>query len=340
MSDPILELLAAPPNPSMSLDEHSVYAGGRRRLRRRTLRRTAVGVVGAVGVAAIAFGALGSGAGNDALPAGPSPTAASSGRVSAELLDGRYAVEVIPGAGKDQPNVIFYSITNGRRTQLAGSSASPDVVSLGTGSGADGVMLGTAPADATTFANITRSDDSSNGGGLNMDQQPLPGTDYQAVALDFEKAGGVDSYVDTIWMNAAGEVRNAQGQRLPSVRISATETVFVSHDDAEMGVFMPGGSASRPLGKGESTTLGYGEKPEEGSWSWNSVTLLPEGSRDIKLVWADAATKIDPVIFPSTGGSGVIVVGRATAPVSSAGPNVTSVMWTDSAGTRHTDAVE
>lgn len=333
MSDPILELLATPPNPSMSVDEHSVYAGGRRRLRRRTLRRTGFGLVGVVGAAAIALGALGSGIDNDALPAGPSPSASSSGRVSAELLDGRYAVEVVLGAPADQPNVTFYVMKDGERQQLAGSSVSADMVSMGTGSGAEGVMLGTAPANATNILNVVRP----GSGGLTMDQQPLPGTDYQAVAFDFGKAGDTDGYIDTIWMNDLSEVRNARGTRLPSTKVSPKETFFIAQESGQMGVFMPGGSTSKALGKGLSTTLGYGEKPEVGSWTWTSVTLLPQGAQDVKNVWADAATETEPVSH--TTAAGVVVVATATAPVSSGGPRVTSVTWTDTAGTRHTEKV-
>ncbi|EAQ00002.1 hypothetical protein JNB_07524 [Janibacter sp. HTCC2649] len=342
MSDPILELLAAPPNPSMVVDETAVYAGGRRRLRRRTLRRSAVGVVGVVGVAAIAFGALGTDFGTDALPAGPSPTASSSGRVSAELLDGRYAVEVIPGAGKDQPNVIFSSITNGKRTQLAGSSASSDVVSLGTGSGADGVMLGTAPAGATGLLTITRP--SSGGirpssGGMTTDQQRLPGTDYQAIALDFEKVGDVSNYVDTIWMNTSGEVRDARGNRLPSTAIGTGETFFVAHDSGVMGVFNPGGGSTRPLSDGQTTTLGTGEKADGGPWAWRSVTLLPEGSKEVSFEWVNADSGAGDVITKPIPG-GVVAWAQASAPSTSTGPTVRSVTWLDVVGTRHTEVVK
>lgn len=75
MSDPILELLAAPPNPAMSVNEDVVRAGGLRRLRRRTLRRTVVGVTVFIGAAAVAFSALGAGTAHDTLPAFPTPTA-------------------------------------------------------------------------------------------------------------------------------------------------------------------------------------------------------------------------------------------------------------------------
>ncbi|MFC7487689.1 hypothetical protein ACOCJ7_15890 [Knoellia sp. CPCC 206453] len=333
MSDPILELLAAPPNPSMTVDETAVYAGGRRRLRRRTLRRTAVGVVGVVGVAAIAFGALGTGIGNDALPAGPSPSASSSGRVSAELLDGRYAVEVIPGAGADQPNVIFSSITNGKRTQLAGSSASPDVVSLGTGSGADGVMLGTAPADLAK--SLTVAD-----GGIQQDEALLPGTDYKAYALEFDNPSDVETYRGTIWMDDTGSgiVRDAMGNRLPSTKLAGSDTFFVAREAKVIGVFTTDGGSTKPLPAGPAT-MGYGEKAKGGLWSWRSVTLLPTGARSIDFTWSGDEYHSEVFVEQLPESEGVAAFADGSAVGTSAGPIVTKVTWTDKAGTRHTESV-
>lgn len=332
MSDPILDLLAAPPSPSLSVDENAVYAGGRRRLRRRTLRRTGIGAVGVVGAAAVAFGALGQGVDREALPAGPSPSTSSSTSVTATLLDGRYAVEVLPGAGQDQPNVIFHAIENGTKVRLAASSATSDVVSLGAGSGADGVMLGTAPAGATMLQPVTE-----RGGGLSLDQQPLPGTSYQAVALSFENPADVATYVDMVWVNAAGEVRDANGTRLPGTRLSATDTFFVLEQAGEMGVFTVDGARTKPLGQELTTTLGYGGKPEGGDWSWHSVTVLPDGSRDVSFEWADAEGRASDVTLRQVAGK-VVAWADASAPGTSTGPRVTSVTWTDTEGTRHTEA--
>ena len=80
MSDPILELLAAPPSPSMSVDEDAVHAGGRRRLRRRDLRRTGIGVVGVVGAAAVAFAHPGLGPGRRSSAGRPFTVRRATGR--------------------------------------------------------------------------------------------------------------------------------------------------------------------------------------------------------------------------------------------------------------------
>lgn len=337
MSDPILELLAAPPNPPMSVDEDAVHAGGRRRLRRRTLRRTGIGLVGVVGATAIAFSTLGSGVGGEALPAGPSPTIASGFRVSAELLEGRYAVEVVPDAPSGQPNVIFHSVTNGERQRLAGSDASPDVVSMGTGSGAEGVMLGTAPADAATFLTVTRD---GTKGGIQTDQQPLPGTDYQAVALKFDDPKEVDSYVDTIWLDPDGRVHSANGQVLPSTKIADGDTFFVARDSGVMGTFMADGSggSTRPLSGSATTTMGYGLKEDGGDWTWTSVTLLPAGATDVSFTWANAGSTDETATFSPE--DMTVAWASATAPGAGSGPSVTKVSWTDKDGIRHTDAVE
>ena len=336
MPDPILELLAAPPSPTMAIDEGAVHTGGRRRLRRRTLRRSGIGVAGLVGAAAIVFGTLGSGPGGKALPAGPSPTTASTFSAVADVLDGRYAVEVVPGAPSGQPNVVFYAVRDGKRQQLAGSDASPDVVSLGTGSGADGVMLGTAPADATAFLTITRE---GTQGGIQTDHQPLHGTAYQAVALKFDDPKEVDAYVDTFWTDAEGEVHDARGTRLPSAKLGATGRFFVGRDSGVMGVFTADGGSTRPLSNEATTTMGYGQKPDGGDWTWRSITLLPKGATDVSVT-SDARTVVagTNLTLPTTGE--VVTWADLSAPGNGPGPRVTSVSWTDAAGTRHTEAVE
>lgn len=340
MSDPILDLLAAPPSPALSVDEQAVYAGGRRRLRRRTLRRTGMGVVGVVGAAAIAFGALGAGIDNDALPSGPSPSASSSAHVSAELFDGTYAVEVIPGAPADQPNVKFYRVENGKRTYLAGSSVTSDVVSLGTGSGADGVMLGTAPADLAKSLTIAPGAK----GGMRQDEALLPGTDYKAYALTFDDPSDVEKYTGTIWMDdtGSGVVRDAMGNRLPSVTVAGRDTFFVAREAGVMGAFNPEGGWTKPLASGGlSTTMGTGKKgPSGGSWTWRSVTLLPAGARDVAFTWVndDYHSQVNLETLPD--GEGVVATSDATGPGSGTGPLVTSVTWLDKAGTRHTEAGE
>ena len=337
MSDPILELLAAPPSPTMSVDEDAVHAGGRRRLRRRNLRRTGLGAGAAVAAAAIAFTTLGGGLGGEALPAGPPSSVSSGQRVSAALFDGAWSVEVRPGVPADQPNIVFYQGSGGSRQQLAGSSADANVVSMGTGSGAEGVMLGTAPADATAFLTVTR--DGTNGG-IHSDQQPLPGTDYQAVALKFDDPKEVDRYVDTIWMDGNGRVSSANGVALPSSKIDDGDTFFVARDSGVMGAFMADGSggATRPLSTSATTTMGYGQKADGGDWTWTSVTLLPPGATDVAFTWTNAPSTKEPATSSPDGMT--IAWATASAPGAGSGPTVTSVSWTDEAGTRHTEAVE
>ncbi|MFC7489621.1 MULTISPECIES: hypothetical protein [unclassified Knoellia] len=341
MSDPILELLAAPPNPSMSVDETAVYAGGRRRLRRRALRRTGIGVVGIVGAAAIAFGTLGSGVDDASLPAGPSPSAPEPGRVSAELLDGRYAVEVVPGAPAGQPNVLFHAVKNGERQQLAGSDASPDVVSMGTGSGAEGVMLGTAPADARGFLTVTR--DGSGSGGVEGDQQPLPGTGFQAVALDFEDPTHTAGYLDTIWLDRDGVVHHATGEVVPSVPVPGTdERVFVARSDARvLGVIGKTGGTHTFVKPSGVTELSSGEQSENGSWNYRSITLLPGGARDVRVNWSFKDWIAPVTLHALPGGDGTLALSEVASSdrSGSSAPVVLSVTWTDESGERHTEDV-
>lgn len=335
MPDPILDLLAAPPSPSLSVDEHAVYAGGRRRLRRRTLRRSGLGVVGVVGVAAIAFGTLGPGLGGEALPAGPSPSRVTSTfATSAELFDGTYAVEVIPGAPADQPNVKFYKVDKGKRSLLAASRAGANVVSMGKDTGADGVMLGTAPANLDQNMTIAPGVK----GGYTGDEALLPGTGFKAIALRFDDPSDVAAYRDTFWMDDTGSgiVRDAMGNVLPSAKLTGRETFFVARQAKTMGIFTGGGGSTVPLSSGQTTTLGYGEKPESGNWAWRSVTLLPEGSRDVSFEWVNATRGAGAVTLSQVSG-GVVAWAQGGAPASDSSPQVGSVTWTDQGGTRHTE---
>lgn len=338
MSDPILDLLAAPPSPSLSVDEDAVYAGGRRRLRRRTLRRIGFGLGAAVAATAVAFAAVGTGVGNETLPAGPSPTT-STQRVSAPLFDGSYSVEVRPDASADHPNVIFYRGYGASRQELSGSDVDPSVISMGTGTGADGVMLGTAPASAANFLTLLKG----GAAGYSTDEQLLLGTDYQAVALRFENPADTAKYVGTVWMNDKGDgvVRTAMGLELPSTKLADRDTFWVDRENAYMGVFLADGNggSTRPLSGAGSTTTGYGTKHDVAGWMWHSVTLLPAGARDVTYEWADAdyRSTVFTQTLPRSGE--VVAFSDATAPASSQGPRVTSVTWTDKAGTRHTEAV-
>ena len=199
-------------------------------------------------------------------------------------------------------------------------------------------MLGTAPADATAFLTVTRAD--SGLGAQHWDQQPLPGTEYQAVALQFDDPKNVDAYVDTIWTNSLGEVHSARGELLPSVPTNDGDQFFLAREAGTMGVFMADGSggSTRPLTSGDSTTMGYGTKVDGADWAWNSVTVLPEGARAVGFEWAHAARTTQVTVRSL--GTAEVAFASASAPGSGPSPTVTKVSWTDKAGTRHTDTVE
>ncbi len=326
--DDIHDLLVRTAAPEMRFDLDLAVRQGKRV---RAVRRVAVsvGALAAVGAVAFAFGALGPGIGTDALPAGPSPSVTTSGRVSAELLDGRYAIEVIPGAATDQPNVIFYKVDDGKRIQLAGSSASPDVVSVGTGSGADGVMLGTAPATATGFMTAT----SALTAGLTTDFAPLPGTDFQALAVRFDTPAEVDRYVTTYWLDESGRVHSGVGTILSSATIPGTqERLFVDRENRQMGSIHTGGGSLTPLTR--EPWLDTGEKSEIDGWKWRTTVLLPRGVHDVTFNWNSGTTPGKVYVLPLDDES-VVVTGTAAAPASSSGPTLRSVDYTDAEGTTH-----
>lgn len=335
MSDPVLELLAAPPNPPMSVDEHSVYAGGRRRLRRRTLRRTAVGVVGVVGVAAIAFGALGAGVDHDALPATPSPSI----RTSAELFDGRFAVGTSDVGGST--SITFSTSVNGGLKFYGATEPVPNAVwffpdgakstlrNMG-----DGVIVGTAPANATAF--LTHGMWSK--GGSTMDRQQIPGTDYQAVAIDYEDFHDINGYVTTYWRDDRATVRDGAGVVIPSGRIpGSTDVAFVDRTLGQLGIFgSEGTSTLRPLSAAGPVVTG--DQDDKGTWNVRATAVLPVGARDPSFTWKSGTGAAATVV--ALGQAGVVASATAEAPGSSAFPAVASVNWTDAAGTRHTDEVK
>ena len=85
MSDPLLELLAAPPAPSMTVDEVAIHRGGRRRVRRQRAMRVAVAAVVVCGIGCVAWVA-----GPRAQTTAPAATPPSRA-VTASLLDGPVA---------------------------------------------------------------------------------------------------------------------------------------------------------------------------------------------------------------------------------------------------------
>ena len=85
--------------------------------------------------------------------------------------------------------------------------------------------------------------------------------------------------------------------------------------------------------------MGYGQKPDGGGWTWQSATLLPAGARDVAFVWADAQTTTDASL-QSLGTRREVAFGGGHGPRRELGPAVTSVSWTDAAGTRHTERGE
>ena len=336
MSDPILDLLAAPPSPPLSVDEDAVRVGGRRRLRRRAVGR-AVGVSGLLAASALAVATLGSGLGNRPLPpAGGSSTTQSTTVTSAELFDGAYAVEIVPGVASGPSTVNFYTVVQGKRTRVDTARASADGVVMR--SAGDGVLLGVAPARMSRSLSISPdAKDGSQG-----DQAALLGTDYQAVALKFDRPDDVATYKDTVWMDATGPsaVRDSRGTEVPSVALTATDTFFIAREAKTMGVFTADGGSLKPIPTGSgSTTFGYGQKEGDVPWQWRTVTVLPKGARSIDFTWSRTDAH-SPVSLHTLPGTGEVV---ATADATSTGelsPLVTRVSWTDSAGRDHTDKVD
>lgn len=334
MSDPrefddIHDLLMHTDAPKMHFDvDRAVRQGKRVRTRRRFA--LAGGAVAVIAAAAVSFGTMGAGLDGDTLPAGPSPS--SSGRVSADLLDGRYAVEVVSGAAKEQPNVTLHSVTDGKRTQLAGIRATPQVVSVGrTESDADGVMLGVAPARATQFSVVAGGAQ----GEISVDTQPLAGTEFQAIAIAFENATEAAKYSDVIWLDDKGIVRDSGAGPVSSALIPGTrDRVYADSGLWRMGVFSDDGGVAGPLFKLPETVgvVQRGKRDEAtNTWTWTATIALlepPSTTPDLDLTWTPGTNAGAQVVIPSDGGLGGPVFVNVTATrVGPDAPKLTSVKF-------------
>ena len=301
--DDIHDLLVRADAPKMHFDlERAVREGRRVRTRRRVA--FAGGACAAVAAAAVAFSTIGPGLDHDPLPAGPSPSASTSGRTSADLLDGRYAVEVVSGATNDQPNVILYSVRDGKRTQLAGTRAAPPVVSVGrTEADANGVMLGVAPARATHFDVVAGGAQ----GGISVDRQPLPGTEFQAIAIEFANATEASKYNDVIWQDDKGIVRDSGAGPVVSALIPGTrDRAYADGDLRRMGVFSDEGGVAGPLFDLPETVgvVQRGKRDEAtNTWTWRAtIALLTTSSPDpdLDLTWSAGTIAGKQVVIPAT----------------------------------------
>lgn len=332
MSDPVLELLAAPPSPSLSVDEHAVYAGGRRRLRRRTLRRSAVGVVGIVGVAAITIGALGAGVDNDSLPAHPSPTASSSfPREMTTVVKDRYAVQI--QHREKESFALLFGLTNGAPDELATLEVRTNRISLDVASAKDGLMIGVVPAEAKSALFTT----SGEYGGHSTTMVPMPGTGYQAVVLDFEKPFAQPEMPRAIWVDEQGQVFDVDGSKAPSATVPGTKDhVFFTHLSRQIGVVEPGGNWYVKDFTSDWLPSIQTQFQQTGVWRTRAVVRVPMNSpQAVSMSWKGAESEWDGGVLPLGDSPWAMVVGTVDGKA-----KLTSVMYQDEAGEQHQSEVK
>ncbi|PRY60223.1 hypothetical protein BCF74_1079 [Knoellia remsis] len=280
------------------------------------------------------FAVVGPGVRDETLPAGPSPTASASKQVSATVFDGAYAVEVTQSADAGPADVAFYRIDGSARVRVGEARVQPNVVALQAIPGT-GVLLGTAPD--TLSKSIVHAPESTSG--METDTAVLPGTDYEVLAVRFEDPTEASTYVDTLWMDGEGVVRDAAGVTANSVRIDDQDTFFLGGRSQVVGVFTPDNAVLQQRGTDAATTLGIGKSMPQGSNSWRSYTLLTEGARDVKLTWQNADYQSDVVLKNLPGPLGTVAMADGVSEGGGDWPTVTQLSWTDPDGTRHTQPV-
>lgn len=329
MSDPILDLLAAPPSPSLSVDEGAVYAGGRRRLRRRTLRRTGIGVVGIVGGAAIAFSAMGAGVSDDStLPAGPSPAVSASSEMT-PLAGGRFAIQILNTDGV--PLARLAEVTDGQANEVATLPVHPDRIALDVASAQDGLMIGLVPARAVSTSFTT----SGRNGSSSTTLVPMPGTKYQAVVLDFEKAFDVPEMPTALWVDDQGQVYDIDGSKAPSVTIPGTKDhAFFTHRSRQIGVVEPDGWHVKDFPSDWLPNM-QTQFQQTGVWRTRAIVRVPINSpQSVSMSWDGATSESEVGILPLGDSPWAIVVGTVDGRA-----KLTSLTYQDEAGEEHRSAV-
>lgn len=337
--DDIHDLLVRAPVPDMSYDLSATLTTGRR-IRRRRLAAAGGGVAALVAMA-IAFGALGPLPGRDAQPAGPVSTDPATGGVSTRVLEARYDVEVFPHLAADEDNVQVSAIDDTwNNVPIGHFRADPNAISLGAAAASDGSMVGTAPARATSFFVVTAG---ALGTGR-ADVQPLPGTEFQAFGVDFRDAGaGV--FRDVIWSDGTAAF-DRHGALLPSAILPGKlSTLVVYAKEHVMADLRHNGLQAEKYAPGSTPWLGLDVDPRASKIQFlGAAFALPTGERTatgITVTWNNGLTTSGTVVGrPGSEWTFVHTTrdGSKTAPAGEVFP--TSVEWTDTAGTRHTEPVE
>ena len=298
----------------LGIDPGEVMAAGTRLVRRRRATRGGAALVTAGVLALAGWGALGAPApGGQALPAGEaSPSVSASARVNAafptDVGGVRYVVEVDrrPGA---QPNVRYLAEKAGSRTQVGGAQVDltrATTTPVGSGTGAERVLLGLLPAHATASFMMQKE---GSTGGLRTEVQPLPGTAWQAVMYTFDSPSfGPTSYETTYWSDAAGVVRDGMGEVVPTGRLSGGAVVFVDTARSALGVFDDGQTAlaDRRPDPRRLRLLSVG-RGQDGTMAVRDVALLPPGASAPRPTFTGATRDATTRTFSIPGFTGVEV---------------------------------
>ncbi|KGN33944.1 hypothetical protein N802_07370 [Knoellia sinensis KCTC 19936] len=338
--DEIRDLLVRAPAPHLHYDLDATLSTGRR-VRRR--RRLAMGGGAAVVLAAgaIGFAAVGPLPDRSVLP-GASDVSTAGDRVTSRVLSSRYAVELDRAAKPGQDDVTLFRVDdNWKNVRLSATRSTPDGVSLVRAAGSDTVMIGTAPARAASLMVVTD-------GVVELpylDKVPLPGTDQQAIGVEFRDAATADAYRDVVWTDGSGAF-NAKGQPLTSAWLPASESTLLLYPDQRlMADLRPNGGQVEKYAPGSTPWLGLDLDSRATRLQFLSAAFaLPNTGRaatDVTVTWNTGATTPATVVGrPGAEWTFVHTTRERSQSVVDGEIHPTAVEWTDASGTRHTEAVK
>jgi hypothetical protein len=340
MSDPVLELLREPVAPHMSVDEDAVYAGGRRRVRRRAIQRGVAGVA-AAGVVAFAVTAWWpDGSSHTArLPAGtlsvpnPAPT------------DTRWSTQ-LGLSNADEPSVVT--------VQLAAQDMSLRVY-VGRDSTAIGPQIATIAAITPIEPHVVRTASDqwfvilspltvrnvsaqAEGLGLTSSAHELTELGLRVEVAHTEKPATVDRLAPLTWLSGQGRYVSSTGEVADRGSLGMPTETLTAYVFEELGIYGVAWSdravtTSRSFWADGVPVISYGVPAQNGRPAgWQVTVFLPLGTENLSLTTAPGTSQ-DARAYSYL--KGYLVVSTTISGGSSTGAPVSEISWTDSSGVDH-----
>ncbi|GAA1886775.1 hypothetical protein [Lapillicoccus jejuensis] len=325
--------------PGVDLD--AVLASGRRTVRRRRVGALVAGVAAAA-VVAVGATQLVTGPPKAAPQPAQSVTTRSATLTIGEFTDNgtqqgdtTYVVTLSP---MDASTYKVDYATKGPNGTVGIAGSAVDLhdrrTTWGNGDGSR-FIIGLVPSErAQPRQLVVRAD--RDYGGESSDVEPIPGTGYSAFVVGFEKPLVGDTPVrDVWWFDVDGRPVDKDGRAGASASIDG-HTLWLAPDDSQFGDLSVGytSTSGRPAGSVPVLATGRGDGGSSATiTSWQVSALLPAGARTGSFLLGDGRT----LAFTAVPlGADHSVAHVSPKDVGSQPLKVTSVTWTDAAGTTRT----